>query len=165
MAIGIDDPVDSATEIRLIRRVETASCVELADRSVPPTVRAKTNSNQQIPNLYKFLYKSRNVRYSVPMTSSLTSHPGILPTGDARSNLTKIVADFRVRGAAAGVCVFGSHRKPEAAVVPYAVFEALQDEIEELVAQARLRERLAEPDSGLRFTTDEVAAELGIDLD
>jgi len=99
------------------------------------------------------------------MASTLISPEQVLPTSDARAHLTKIVAGFRDRGAAAGVCVFGSHRKPEAAVVPYAVFEALSDQIEELVVQARLRERLAEPDNGDRFTTDEVAVRLGIELD
>jgi hypothetical protein len=88
----------------------------------------------------------------------------VLPTSEARAELTKITAGFREQGAAAGIVVFGSRRVPEAALVPYELVELLDPIIEDLVIAARVRERLAN-DDGERFSLDDVAGELGIDLD
>jgi len=84
----------------------------------------------------------------------------VLPTSVARSQLTKIVAAFRSRGAAAGPVLFGNHRKPEAAVVPYELIRLLDPIIEDLVIAARLQERLAD-DTGERISHDDVVTTMG----
>lgn len=94
----------------------------------------------------------------------MAAHPVVLPTSEARAELTTITADFRAHGAAAGIVVFGNRRVPEAAVVPYELVELLDPVIEDLVIAARVRERLA-ADDGRRHSLDEVAASLGIALD
>lgn len=88
----------------------------------------------------------------------------VLPTSEARAELTAITAGFREQGAAAGIVVFGNRRVPEAAVVPYELVELLDPIIEDLVIAARMRERLAN-DDGERFSLEDVAAQLGIALD
>lgn len=88
----------------------------------------------------------------------------VLATSEARDALTTIAAEFREHGAASGLVVFGTRRRPEAAIVPFEIIELLDPVIEDLVIAARARERLAE-DSGARYSLDEVATELGIPLD
>jgi len=87
----------------------------------------------------------------------------VLPTSEARSRLTQIIAHFRREGAGAGIVVFGSRRRPEAAVVPYELIELLDPIVEDIVVAARTRQRLAN-DDGTRYTIDEVADQLGIEL-
>lgn len=86
----------------------------------------------------------------------------VLPTSEARKYLTAITGEFRKRGAASGPVVFGSRRRPEAAIVPYELIELLDLVIEDLVIAARVRERL-EADDGIRYTVDELAAEFDLD--
>jgi hypothetical protein len=88
----------------------------------------------------------------------------VLPTSEARAELTAITAGFREQGAAAGIVIFGNRRVPEAAVVPYELVELLDPIIEDLVIAARVRERLA-ADDGERFSLEDVAGEFGIDLE
>lgn len=88
----------------------------------------------------------------------------VLPTSEARKHLTTITAEFRKRGAASGPVLFGSRRRPEAAIVPYELIELLDPVIEDLVIAARVRERL-DADDGTRYTVEQLAAEFGIDLD
>lgn len=88
----------------------------------------------------------------------------VLPTSEARKLLTAITAEFREHGAASGPVLFGSRRRPEAAIVPYELIELLDPIIEDLVIAARVRERLA-ADDGARYTLEEVAAEFGLDVD
>jgi hypothetical protein len=85
----------------------------------------------------------------------------VIPTSEARAELTSITAEFRAHGAAAGIVVFGNRRVPEAAVVPFELIDLLDPVIEDLVIAARVRERL-DQDDGRRFTVDEVADELGL---
>jgi hypothetical protein len=88
----------------------------------------------------------------------------VLPTSEARRYLTAIAADFREHGAASGPILFGSRRKPEAAIVPYELIELLDPIVEDLVIAARARERLI-ADDGTRHTVEDVAASLGLDVD
>jgi antitoxin StbD len=83
----------------------------------------------------------------------------VLPTSEARAHLTSITAEFRERGAACGPVIFGSHRAPEAALVPYELVELLDPIIEDLVIAARVRERLAADDG------ERVTARFGVELD
>ena len=93
----------------------------------------------------------------------MTSKVSVLPTSEARAHLTAITAQFREHGTAAGPVLFGSHRKAEAAIVPYELIELLDPIIEDLVIAARVAERLA-ADDGTRYGLDEITSELGIKL-
>ena len=57
------------------------------------------------------------------------------PLSDVPARLSGILARFRREGAAAEPVAFGSHRKPEAILLPYAAYERYE-------ALARQRERL-----------------------
>jgi hypothetical protein len=59
------------------------------------------------------------------------------PLSEVRARLSSIVARFRREGAAAEPVAFGSHRKPEAILVPYEAYERYE-------ALARQRARLDE---------------------
>lgn len=91
-----------------------------------------------------------------------TSPGPVLPTKEARDNLSGITAAFRRDGAAAGIVVFGAYRRPEAAVIPYELVELL-DPIEDLVIAQRVRDRLA-ANEGIRHSLDDIAARFGVDL-
>lgn len=51
--------------------------------------------------------------------------PGIASTSEVREQLPSITKRFREQGAAAAPVCFGSHRKPEAVLIPAALFERL----------------------------------------
>ena len=88
----------------------------------------------------------------------------VVPTSQAREQLPSTVSRFREEGAAADPVVLGRHRRPEAVLLPYETYEALIELAEEHAIAVRVRERLA-ADDGTRHSLEEVADELGIDLD
>jgi hypothetical protein len=57
------------------------------------------------------------------------------PLSEVRARLSRILARFRREGAAAEPVAFGTHRKPEAILLPYEAYERYE-------ALARQRERL-----------------------
>lgn len=61
----------------------------------------------------------------------------VLPVAEARAGLSRLIADFRVNDNLA--VVIGAHRRPEAALVPYARYRQLTTVTPE-VNLARLRE-------------------------
>lgn len=81
-----------------------------------------------------------------------------------RSLLTKHVQRFREQGVEAAPVIFGDHRQPEAALLPYETFRLLLDVAEDIAIAQRIRERDA-ADTGARTTLAEAAEELGVDLD
>lgn len=83
---------------------------------------------------------------------------------DVRADLTSHVARFRAEGIDAEPVVFGDHRRPEAVLLPFELFELLLDVAEDIATPERIRERDVR-DSGHRVTLVDVAAELDIDLD
>jgi len=83
---------------------------------------------------------------------------------DARRLLTKHIVRFRKDGLDAEPVVFGDHRKPEAVVVPFELFQLLLDVAEDVAIAERIRERDA-ADRGARTSLADAAAEFGIDLD
>lgn len=83
---------------------------------------------------------------------------------DARKHLTGHVARFRAEGLDAEPVVFGDHRQPEAALVPYQMLTLLLDVAEDIVIGERIREREA-TDTGGRTSLADLAAEFGVDLD
>jgi hypothetical protein len=78
------------------------------------------------PILYKFWY---TIRMAGPVV--LQVHP----LSEVRARLSGILARFRREGAAAEPVAFGTHRKPEAILLPYEAYERYE-------ALARQRERL-----------------------
>lgn len=64
----------------------------------------------------------------------------VMPVAEARAGLSRLLADFRAQDDL-GVVVIGSHRRPEAALVPYRQYLALSEHPERPQADlARLRE-------------------------
>lgn len=59
------------------------------------------------------------------------------PLSEVRERLSGILARFRQDGGSAEPVVFGSHRKPEAIILPYAEFEALMRQRQRISANAR----------------------------
>ena len=112
-------------------------------------------------NLYRFQY--RKVYAVVMARYEFTPGTQVMPTSEARAELSPTLARFRHAGFSAEPVVFGSHRKAEAVVLPYGMFERLLPAIEDILLAESVRERLAEPAESEDF--DEfVAAELGYDL-
>jgi PHD/YefM family antitoxin component YafN of YafNO toxin-antitoxin module len=56
------------------------------------------------------------------------------PLSEVRQRLSGILARFRREGAAAEPVAFGSHRKPEAILLPYETYEALLEQRQRLEA-------------------------------
>lgn len=83
---------------------------------------------------------------------------------DARKHLTGHVARFRDQGVDAEPVIFGDHRQPEAALLPYDTFQLLLDIAEDVVIAERIRQR-SEADTGNRTSLSAAAAEFGIDLE
>jgi PHD/YefM family antitoxin component YafN of YafNO toxin-antitoxin module len=64
--------------------------------------------------LYKFWY-------TIAMSDPVVIH--VHPLSEVRKRLSGILARFRREGAAAEPVAFGSHRKPEAVLLPYEAYE------------------------------------------
>ena len=50
----------------------------------------------------------------------------VIPVAEARAGLSSLLRDFRTKGASATPVVIGSHRKPEAALLPYEALASLR---------------------------------------
>ena len=57
----------------------------------------------------------------------ILAEDGVQATSIARAELTTRVAEYKSLGAEARPIVFGSHRKPQAVIVPYELFAELLD--------------------------------------
>lgn len=84
----------------------------------------------------------------------------VFASSDARNELPKALKRFRAQGASADPVVFGSHRKPEAVVIPFALYSQLLPMIEDLEIAALVRERAA---AGEAAPLSDIAAGLGLD--
>ncbi len=82
----------------------------------------------------------------------------ILPSREARTEIPKALRRFRTEGAAADPVIFGSHRRPEAVVIPFELYTSLLPAIEELEIAGIVRERQSETTRPLA----ELAGELGL---
>ena len=67
-----------------------------------------------MPILYKFWY-------TIGMANPVVIQ--VHPLSEVRARLSGILARFRREGAAAEPVAFGSHRKPEAILIPYEAYE------------------------------------------
>jgi antitoxin StbD len=86
----------------------------------------------------------------------------VLPSGDARAALPGALERFRRDGVLATPLVFGSHRKAEAVVIPYSLYERLLPAIEDLEVEELTRRRAEE---GGSVDLADVAAAIGLDPD
>ena len=57
----------------------------------------------------------------------ILAEDGVQATSIARAELTTRVAEYKTLGADARPIVFGSHRKPQAVILPYELFTELLD--------------------------------------
>jgi antitoxin StbD len=83
---------------------------------------------------------------------------------EARMRLPAHVRRFREQGLDAEPVIFGDRRRPDAALLPYEMFELLLDVAEDIAIAQRIRERDA-TDAGKRTTLADAADEFGIDLE
>jgi hypothetical protein len=83
----------------------------------------------------------------------ILAEDGVQATSIARAELTTRVAEFKNLGSEARPIVFGSHRKPQAVILPYELFTELLDVAEgvphlpkssEPVKKARKKQNLTE---------------------
>jgi antitoxin StbD len=68
----------------------------------------------------------------------------VLPTNEARARLNQIAATFDRAGATAEPVVFGSHRRPQAVIVPWELWRELAPVLEDALALATARTRFEE---------------------
>ena len=86
----------------------------------------------------------------------------VLTTTEAREAMPSIAKQCHDEGINAGIVFYGPQRRPEAAIIPVALLEALAPYLEDVVLAETLRLRKAE-DSGERYTLDELDAAHGFD--
>lgn len=79
---------------------------------------------------------------------------------EARDEVPAALARFRKEGARSKPVVIGAHRKAEAVVLPYALYEQLLPAIEDLEIAEIVRERTA---AGPAESLAPLAASLGLD--
>lgn len=80
---------------------------------------------------------------------------------EAREELGDVVRGFREHRAAAAPLIFGAHRKPEAAIIPFDLYREIVPLLEDLEIARIARARIAE---GPGVPLDDLAAELGVEL-
>ena len=100
-------------------------------------------------NLYKFWYT---------LTMSGPAITQVHPLSEVRQRLSGILARFRREGAAAEPVAFGSHRKPEAVLLPYEVSERYE-------ALARQRSRVENVLSAAQSVQVELPGPFSLDHD
>ena len=86
--------------------------------------------------------------------------PVVMPSGELREQLPAVLKRFRVEHAAAAPVIFGSHRKPEAVVIPFELYAQLLPAIEDLEIAALVRERV---NAGPSVPLSDLAARVGLD--
>lgn len=87
----------------------------------------------------------------------------ILPTSEARADLSTTVLRFRSDGLLSSPVLFGSHRKAEAAIIPIELFEVLIPEIENIQLNETLKRRIT--DGTPRISFEELVAAVGFTLE
>jgi antitoxin StbD len=82
----------------------------------------------------------------------------VLPTNEARARLNQIAAAFDRAGMTAEPVVFGSHRRPQAVIVPWQLWRELAPMIEDAHDLATARTRLEEAGTQRVAHSDVLAA-------
>jgi PHD/YefM family antitoxin component YafN of YafNO toxin-antitoxin module len=83
----------------------------------------------------------------------------IKSTSETRAELTKILANFRLQGKKTLPILFGSHRKPEAVLVPIALWKKIVKEIDDLQLALTVSERLRSPQQSEPMSFEQYLAE------
>jgi PHD/YefM family antitoxin component YafN of YafNO toxin-antitoxin module len=91
-----------------------------------------------------------------------TSRREVLPTTEARSKLSQIVARFEQDGVGAEPVAFGSHRRPQGIIISWKLWLEILAAIEDHLDAAEVRHRLEEAGDE-RVSFDEVAKAVGRD--
>lgn len=86
----------------------------------------------------------------------------VMPTSEARAKLPSMLRNFREQHASAAPIVVGAHRKPEAAIIPFELFEKLLPLIEDLEIAETVRARVA---AGPATPIDDLATQYGVSFD
>jgi PHD/YefM family antitoxin component YafN of YafNO toxin-antitoxin module len=79
-----------------------------------------------------------------------------MPTTEARTELSRVLARFRQEGIAAVPVVFGDHRRPEGVLLPYELFERIEQAVEQAQFEAatavveRIERVIANPETAVR---------------
>ncbi len=85
----------------------------------------------------------------------------VLPTSQARAELSAATSRFRLHGLLARPVLFGSHRKAEGAIISVELFEQLLPEIESIQLSETLKQRI---NDGLpRISFEELVNQVGLD--
>lgn len=87
----------------------------------------------------------------------------VIPTSEARANLSPMLDRFRHDGLVATPVIFGTHRKPEGVVLPYALFERLLPAIDDVLLAETVRARINSSAESIPLT--DVIDELGFSPD
>ena len=82
---------------------------------------------------------------------------------DTRTGLNNTLQRFRADGMTAEPVVFGSHRKPEGVVLPWAMYERLLPIVENILIAETVRERINDSHTPVAF--DDAARALGFSPD
>lgn len=82
----------------------------------------------------------------------------VLPTSEARSELSSIISRFRAEGSDSTPIYFGSHRKPEGVILPYSLWQELLEQLENMEIENTVHERISDKSSAKPF--DEIIKKL-----
>jgi len=102
----------------------------------------------------------RSPPYRIPVQILYTAGMTVVTTSEARAALSQIAARFDA-GEVEPV-VFGSHRRAQAVIVPFEVWEKLLAQAEDERDLQLAHERL-DSDTGTRFSSADVAAAAGLE--
>ncbi len=92
----------------------------------------------------------------------MAARQNVIPSAEARDQLSSYLRLFRETGGQAEPVVFGSHRKPEGVILSYERYEWQTEILDELVASEEVREAIAQ-DTGKRVELADVTREAGFD--
>lgn len=94
--------------------------------------------------------------------ATMADFPTVLPTSEARTELSHALQRFREEGAGAEPLIFGGHRKPEGVVIPFVLYERLLEAIDDEVLSLVVAQRIASNKPRHRLET--VVGELGFSI-
>lgn len=105
--------------------------------------------------MYKFTYQ----RCSILVMKK--NQFEVLPTSQARAELSAATSHFRLHGLLSQPVLFGSQRRAEGAIISFELFEQLLPEIESIQLSEVLRQRI---NDGLpRISFEELVHQVGLD--
>lgn len=93
----------------------------------------------------------------------MRSLPEVMPVGEARDALSRVLAVFRREGRNARPVFFGSRRQAEAVIIPVELFEELVPLMEDVLIAREVRARLAARDGTTWLDFDSLVKESGFD--